>query len=475
MNIRVWSNFTKRVNSTRQPAATDGRQISCYLKEETSIRNPSFILADPMPAITYVQAFGNYYFVDDIINMDANRSEVVCSLDVLATYKASILGYTAFVERSASNYDSFVNDNLLSSRQLIINEQMIQTELPDFFAPDPGVYIVQAMDKEHGVCFYSTRDLTVFKRAFMPDTYTSGDIQSWINSKIAQEFALDVYIGSVKWMPFSFATMGIDTLYLGLGPLAMKVTESNGVLKYLTSANPLQKIASVELNLPTTNIFGDFRDCNPEFSEYNLLLPAVGIVQLDPMIVGSCIHSNRGIYVTAMADIITGSIVYMIDTHSEGGSFQNVARYAAGISCDVPIGKSRTDLYQTLDTALGTTQNMLSSFMKGPSGVAGGLMSGARGSLSVLKNLMQPQTSMTGGSGNKADLFTNSRYYELTVKHFGHKDFPTAVAGRPLMQNLQLSSLSGFCQCGNASVPVNAPDPVRDQINAFLNGGFYIE
>lgn len=475
MNIRAWSNFTKRVNSTRQPQTADGRQISCYLKEDTSIRNPSFILADPMPSITYVQAFGNYYFVNDIINLDANRAEVACSLDVLATYRSSILGYTAFVERSASNYDNFVNDNLLSSRQLIINEQMIQTELPNFFAPDPGVYIAQTMDKEHGVCFYSTRDLTIFKKAFMPETYTAGDIQSWVSSKIAQEFAVDVYIGSVKWMPFSFASMGIDTLYLGLGPLGMKVTESTGVLKYLTSANPLQKIATVELNLPTTNIFGDFRDCNPEFSEYNLLLPAVGIVQLDPMIVGSCIHSNRGIYVTAMADIITGSIVYMIDTHADGGSFQNIARYAAGISCDVPIGKSRTDLFQTLDTVLGTGQNMVNSFLQGPSGVPSGMISGARGTLSVLKNIMQPQTSMTGGSGNKADLFTNSRYYELTVKHFGHKDFPTTVAGRPLMQNVQLGTLSGYCQCGGASVPVNARDAERAEINSYLNSGFYIE
>ena len=132
MNIRVWSSFTKRQNSTLQPSTTGSTQVTCVLKEETSIRNPSFILADPMPQVTYVQAFGNYYFVTDIINMDAHRAEVVCSLDVLATYRSSILSYTAFVERSASNYDVYINDPLLSSRQIIVSESAINTPLPSF-------------------------------------------------------------------------------------------------------------------------------------------------------------------------------------------------------------------------------------------------------------------------------------------------------------------------------------------------------
>ena len=67
MNIYVWSNFTKKRNSTLQP--TGGTSKTVHLKEQTSIEKPSFILAEPMPNYNYVQAFGNYYFVTDIINL----------------------------------------------------------------------------------------------------------------------------------------------------------------------------------------------------------------------------------------------------------------------------------------------------------------------------------------------------------------------------------------------------------------------
>ena len=67
MVIKVWNSFAKRRNSTLLPAIS-GTDISCYLKDETSIERPSFILNTPIADYTYVQAFGHFYFVDDVIN-----------------------------------------------------------------------------------------------------------------------------------------------------------------------------------------------------------------------------------------------------------------------------------------------------------------------------------------------------------------------------------------------------------------------
>ena len=105
-------------------------------------------------------------------------------------------------------------------------------------------------------------------------------------------------------------------------------------------------------------------------------------------------------------------------------------------------------------------------------GAIGGAIAGTIG---AIYNDMTPDTNMIGGSGNKAELFYAHSEIVLGRKQFDAKDFPTAVAGRPLMQNVTLSSLSGYVKCGNASVPVNAHAAVRDQINAFLNSGFYME
>ena len=58
MVIKVFTDFTKRKNSTRQPAG--GQDINCVLKEDTSILRPVFILNTPVANYTYVQAFSYF-------------------------------------------------------------------------------------------------------------------------------------------------------------------------------------------------------------------------------------------------------------------------------------------------------------------------------------------------------------------------------------------------------------------------------
>jgi hypothetical protein len=61
------------------------------------------------------------------------------------------------------------------------------------------------------------------------------------------------------------------------------------------------------------------------------------------------------------------------------------------------------------------------------------------------------------------------------VTSYETAEFPIAVAGRPLMQNVQLGTLSGLVKCGNASLDMPYPEPVREQVNQLLNSGFYLE
>lgn len=476
MNIRVWSNFSKRKNSTRQPAAADGTVISCYLKEETSIRNPSFILADPMPAITYVQAFGNYYFVDDIINMDANRAEVACSLDVLATYRSSILGYTAFVERSASNYDVYLRDPALSCRQILAVDDVTNTDTSSIFDPT-GLYATTVLNKEYGLVIYLTNTLSMYKAILQNGVYTAQDIAEWISSKIAASYDLDVYIGSVQWMPLNLSNIGLAANKFCVGPLEIGSgwIPSGSVIRI---ANPNIRIGELKnISLPSTNLFNDFRDCDPRFVQYSITLPGVGTVQLDSAFVGSCIHNNRPLYDYILIDLSTGQITHQIETviNNNGVVF---CELKGQIGVNVPLGKSKANVIDTVSTFIGGTSAAVSGLLGG--GGTGGSIAGAAGTsiltgIQTIDSAISPQTSMIGGSGNHTDLYVNCQNIKLNRKILGSKEFALSVAGRPLMQNVQLSTLSGFCQCGNASVPVNARDAERAEINAYLNSGFYIE
>lgn len=475
MNIRVWSNFSKRQNSTRQPAAADGRQISCVLKEDTSIRNPSFILHDPMPQITYVQAFGNYYFVTDIINMDAHRAEVVCSLDVLATYRSSILGYTAFVERSASSYDSYIIDSALSSQQDYIYEDSTLTSLSSYLS-QTGLYATTVLTKPHGLVIYLTNNIEIYRMMLDSGLYPAQNITEWINSGIAASYDLDVYIGSVKWMPLNLSGIGLSQTELAIGPLGFPSEHwpSDSVVRIAT---PNYRIGyNVAVSLPSA-YFNDFRDADPSFVQYSITLPGIGVVPLDSALVGSCIHHGKTLYDYMAIDLSTGLITHSLETVVNNKSVR-ICDLKGSIACDVPIGKSRANTIETATTYIGGIGAAVSNLAGGggnPGSIAQGISQSGVATLTAYKSAVCPQASIIGGSGNHTDLYINSGNINVSRRILGSKSFPTAVAGRPLCQNVQLSTLSGFCQCGNASVPVNARDQERSEINAYLNSGFYIE
>lgn len=469
MNIYVWTNFSKRRNSTKQP--TSGTLVTCVLKEDTSIERPSFILNTAIANYTYVEAFGHYYFVDDVININAGMCEIVCSMDVLATYKSDITAYTAFVERAASSYDVWINDPALSQKQIYYSDTMHTTSLSSFFS-QTGCFVVECLAKNQGVVLYATSNLEPYKYILAPGVYTTQDKNDWIQSRISQAFDLDVYIGGVKWMPFSASDMG--TALSGtfpIGPVDIAAALGGSwdytVYKVPQIGPSSNKTTSVSLTLPSSGNFGDFRDCSPQFTQYNLYLPGCGLVTLDPAVIGYAIQQSKTVYVDIWCDLISGEITYRLRL---GANASDIGRYSGNISVDVPIGKSAVDTVKSAKMVAGSI---------GAGAAAGGVWGAIGGALvggiEAIYNHMIPDTNMIGGAGNKAELANISGSIHLTRRQFGAKDFPTAVAGRPLMQNVQLSTLSGFVKCGNASVPVNAHASERDAINNFLNSGFYIE
>lgn len=471
MVIRVFTDFTKRKNSTKQPAG--GQQINCVLKEDTSLLRPVFILDQAIANYSYVQAFGNYYFVSDVVNLDAHRCEVHCTLDVLATYKADIVNYPAFVERAASAFDPFVNDNLLSNQQNVTYLDYASSSMTKLGGSGFVTQVLSGDSSDNdsgGVVLYATPDLMPFRQLLQPSAYSATDIQNWIDKKIAQAFDLDVYIGTIKWLPINPSQIGTQTYDFYIGPVNVGIPSGYAIYKASQITSYRDVVYGVAI--PTARKFGDFRDMNPRFSRYTMRLPGVGIVELDPVVIGTIINTP-GLQMNAQIEIdyVSGDVVYYLTTQTPPAARQvEFARYRGNISVDVPIARSVADFGKSVGTFAGAV---------GTGAAAGGLVGAAVGAVvgavGVIANELTPDTSMIGGGGNKSDLSLTSAALRVYVEHYGNKDFPQAVAGRPLMQNIILGKLSGFVKCGSASVPVNAPDQVRDEINSYLNNGFYME
>ena len=482
MNIYVWNNFTKRKNSTLQPSNGTLKQV--VLKEDTSISNPTFIINEPLPSYTYVSAFGNYYFVTDITNLSAKQSAISCSIDVLATYRSTILNYNAFVERSASNYDIMVNDPLLSGQQKIISSEMLSTESAWF--NQRGCYVVQCFAKNGGIVLYATNDLSIYGNVLDTSTYSSTDIINWIDKKVAQAFDLDVYIGSVKWLPIGIDKIGTATRDLFVGPININVddTDPSYVIRKSDQRTPIGIEIVTNLNFPTSNKFGDYRDYSPRFSKYRISLPGVGFVELDPLVMGDVVNhpinpqspsGAKFIHDWMFIDYISGDIVHQLMLIEIVGSARKeipFASYRGNIGVAIPLTKSSSDTIKGI-TQIGT--GVASGGAVG--GVVGAAIGGAIGLVGAIQNEFAPDTSFINSAGydNMRLLQHQSLAFECIAVKYGSKEFATSVAGRPLMQNVRLGNLSGFCKCGNASVPVNARDEERDAINSYLNSGVYIE
>lgn len=99
------SNSTKRLSYSK-----DGVDYDCKLVSGTSIINPvlELVLANkqavPHGNHAYIPQFNRYYFVNDI-KYSEGFWYVSCTVDVLASFRTSILNSTQFVTRSTIGYD----------------------------------------------------------------------------------------------------------------------------------------------------------------------------------------------------------------------------------------------------------------------------------------------------------------------------------------------------------------------------------
>ena len=196
-----------------------------------------------------------------------------------------------------------------------------------------------------------------------------------------------------------------------------------------------QRHKALSLSLPSTDNFGDFRDCTNQYTQYNLFLPGVGLVPIDAAIIGYAIKNSRTIMVDIYVDIVSGEITYLIRYQASGGGASTIiGRYSGNISVDVPIGKAAVDTVKSAKMFAGSVA--AGAAAGGWIGAIGGALAGG---VEAIYNHFTPDTSMVGGAGNKTEIFYNHNYLVLGRKQFGSKDFPASVSGRPLMQNVMLS------------------------------------
>lgn len=460
MTLKTWS-FSKKHNSTAQPAGAS-RDYNVVMKENTSIESPVFILGTGIDAgISYCQWSGNYYFVDDIVLISADQVELHCSIDVLATHKAAIGAYTAFIERAASAFNTMLSDGAVSRSQEILGESFYKTDLFENKVSSSGTYILGVIGRDSsetgGISVYmlSPEELG-YALDFMFDENNS-EYDDFINDAFVKTiFNPFQYVVFLRWYPLTKAAFGTATpTRISYGWYKTPIGRTFDKLSSISI------VGAATLDIPTP-YYTDFRGYDSNFTQLYIDIPTVGFIELDPtLLYGTGIKLLVGL----SCDIVTGDSIIYIErvTGAALTTRERICKFSGQLGASIPVGQVNSSAGSL---AMSAGNIIAGAITKNPSAVAGGV-EGIAGSL-------KPMGSVIGNYSSRASLsdMTEIKVSQRTYKSGG---LLTTQYGRPLEEARQISTLSGFVKCREASIALAAPDTEIDRVNAYLNSGFYYE
>lgn len=465
MNITAWKNFSKRINSTKQPV-TQGTALSCTLKTRTSIENPVFVLSGNNFDYNYIQALGHYYFVDNITSVANGIIEVSCKQDLLATYKSEIQNSTQYVEYASNGYDAFIPDTRIVKKSKTNKTEYIG-DMSVFSSA--GTYVLNVVSDKPGTSGFTTtylmasadiRSLAQYLLSDLADP-SLGAVVDWLQKSFFSTFGAII---NCTWLPLSLSTCSAHATLEAVRIANDNVTPGGTQLTAykVTNSSPI-KIPNSFVTVPFTYI-NDFRVASP-FTMAQLYIPFFGTMDLNPLDI------KNGFSVDTYYDIITGDATTEIASSSKLISMVN---YTIGVAC--PIAQTSTNISGGTTSIIGGTTGIVTALtsLSGGGAVAGaiaGAVANVNGAVELAKSTPSVKGSIQGRS--MLDFYK----FRLTITEVETSDIDnlTSLHGRPVMQVKSLLNLSGYVKTIGSSVDIAGFSNDKNEINKLLDNGVYIE
>lgn len=439
--------FSKRKNSTKRPTG-QGTTVPCLLKSNTTFQNPVFKLKltlDSALQFNYLKWADHYYFINSTVSLNNDMVEISASEDMLATYRTEINNYTCFIERSAKQ-NTLANDSMyIPTNDWVSQSTIVGQPINTFVNGYDRNYLLRTISVEGISTYYVTGRQLDELMEFM---YTYGSIQDVIESALTRLlFNPFQYIVDLKWLPFrlsAFLNIGdnIKFGYWDSNVTAALINDATCTFSYdLSLGNPLYADT-------------DFRFYNASFSKYSVKLPFVGVIPINPT------KTHKGqLKATYNFDAVSG----MADVWVTSGS-DEYAYFQCQLAVPVQIGYATANIGQL-------TTNLIDV---GTSLASGNPIGAITNTLGAFHSVTSPEPNMVGTVGNIASILNNmdakSICYACTSI-----DPDGASEGYVDGTVRSISALSGFIKCRNASIQIAGFEGDQEQVNSYLNNGFYFE
>ena len=471
MKVRFYSGFTKRVNSCLQPSSTYTEK-DCVWKENTSLKRPVIELnGTPNASWNYcfIADFGNRcYYIEDTETVAYGITRYHLVEDVMASFRSYIRSTKARVAfcADAAGYDKYRPD----PRIAVGTRKTTQTvEHSMSLLNSTGCYILTV---------YNNSPLAAgvgFGVSYMLNAANMATVREWLGTPTVMSSLITYFGGSPLeaifgciWIPFAYTesdtTIGtaVTNILVGNHSSSVDGFSISGVRLY----GFVTKSEGFTLSLSGI-LRDDFRRCEP-YTSACLSLPGCGVMDIN---ISDWIDSVY-ISVSAVFEVTTGNIIYYLRTAD--GYLVQTASASLGAQC--PLGQMNTNVSGVVNAVGGIVGGAVGLALGGAfgAGMAGAML--ASGAAAVL-NANKRAPSISGHVGGRVSSYVlkaELTIFEQDTQDPGDADY-VACRGRASGKTLTLSSLIGFVQCDGASVAIPGSKEEADEINNYLNGGFFME
>lgn len=487
MSITVtFYNFSKKKNSTKIPDVS-GTSYDVILKDECSITDPVILLNGGNKTnwnYCYIPSFNRYYFIKDWITT-YDMWEAHLTVDVLASYRNIINNSTQYVLRSASKKDTYiVNNAYVSTKECEYSHDEIFKSLKQFpFGSDNSFVLAIANNspvaKINGLQYvYCTQSQMIdLLNNILNDNnsygWGSSEASYGLTSAVARAIVNPLqYIGECYMLPFTMDSLLTDISGVKVGYWLL----DGGNYKAITPSYAGQPVFTASHDIyiplhPQSNDIGKWLEGYP-YSRYTLNAGIFGIIHLDnSLFIGKRTSYNDGISLR-----LEVSVDYLgkarLDVYN---------RYVSeGETFNILIAKAYADV--SVPIALSQTKNDILSFIGNMGGAVSGIVSsGGSSAISAVARLSEsidsifPKPEVKGFNQSALQVFETWSIDSEFIIMSSRDQVTTNLLGDPLCEVINLNQLSGYCQCDDPALSINAYYSETEQILDYMKGGFFIE
>ena len=465
MQIDVYSGFSKKIDSTKQPTGV-GTAVNVLLKDMVDDINPVFELNTLDFSINYIKAFGNYYWCH-VQNIDGHRSNLICKKDYLATYKSQIGGYTGLIEYTSSSSKVDILDPRNAPRDLLTMSTTGFT-LSGININTVGGYIIGVLSNapsgDVGVVDYYTMT-SAQMQAFCNELYD----QSFLARLIDQFQAVQDSLVSCIWVPLT-----------GIGGTSQAIHIGREVMT-ATGGKISDRLISFSSGLTTLNFSSNSGGAGTSMTYLEkapycsgaLYLPFVGFVPIDMDVAAF----TKSIQIDGYVDILTGDIAYNVKYGAA-----RVSTFNGNLATKVPVSGAGYDaigMSTGAMTVIGGAAAAIGGIITGGIGtaVAGGLAAAVGGGVSAAKSA-EFHTMINGSNSSAIGASLGASPYAIILQNEPSETNLLAFQaahGMPYYEVASIGSLSGYVKCFDASVSIPGDGDEQAIVNGYLNNGFYYE